>query len=904
MIGRICAGLRSLFSGLRRSSRLDAEMKEEFTLHIELRAADLARSGLNHMEALRQARREFGMMAHHAEDGRASRGLRHFDQFRVSLLDFKLGLRMLLRYPGLTLVAGFALAFAICIGSATFEFLNQIISPSLAFHEGDRIVAVRNWNAANNRADMHAAHDFEQWRKRLSKVQDLGAYQSLVRNLIINGEGTPLELAEISAVAFSVTRVAPLMGRTLVASDELPGAAPVVVIGHDIWTRLFNSDQSIVGRSVQLGRTLTTIVGVMPEGFAFPISHSLWAPLRLSATDVVPGGGPTLRVFGKLAPGIRIEDAQIELSGLGKRSSIDLPLTHEHLRPQVMPYTQSIVNLSATNSTLLMSSNLFLVLLVGLVCSNVALLMFARAATREGEIAVRAALGASRGRIVGQLFAEALVLGIVAALVGLAVTRYALQWGLGMIEAELLNDGGRLPFWVKGGLSPMTVVYATGLTLFGAVIAGIVPALKVTRGLGARLKLATAGAGGLRFGGMWTAVIVTQVAATVTFPALAFFVQRDAVEVETVPVGFAPNQFLSTRIEFDRESQVRLLEDSATNARADFQQRYQALRLRLLNEPSVSGVTFASRLPRMYHGWNQIEADGGAVAPRDVAMGHRVSRVAIAPDYFEVLGVPLVEGRAFNASDALSTARVAIVNRTFVNSVFGKRNPIGHRIRVVAADNDATTPVDSVWCEIVGVAQDMGMTSDYGQAGIYEPIGAAGLLPVEMIIHTRGDPKVQMPRIRSLASSVDANLRLHQLQRLDDVSDAEVQFLQFWFQVTAMVSAIALLLSLAAIYAVMSFAVSRRTREIGIRVALGSSVQAITLAVFRKPLTQIGIGIVCGAVLVTMFSTVATGHSPSLKQAAIILAYTVAMTLVCALACIVPTRRALSVQPTEALRSE
>ncbi|MBC8088655.1 MAG: ABC transporter permease [Phycisphaerae bacterium] len=904
MIAQMWAKLRSLLLGMRHSSQLDAEMKEEFAMHVELRAADLVKNGMPESEALRQARREFGIAANHIEQGRESRGLRRFDQFRVSLLDFKLGFRMLLRYPGLTMVAGLALAFAICVGSATFELLNQVVNPTLGFANGGRIVAIQNLDVANNRVSHRVAYDLSRWGN-LSTITNLGAYKASSRNLIVNYEGTPLELAEISASAFTMLGVSPQLGRTLIAADERADAPPVLVLGHETWRRVFNSDPNIVGRVVQFGRTASTIVGVMPEGFAFPVAQDVWTPLKLALQDFEPGGGPSIRVFAALGVGAELEDAQLELTNMGLQTSKDLPRTHEFLRPRVMPYTQSIINVQGTDAALVLSSNLFVIVLVGLICANVALLMFARAATRESEMAVRAALGASRGRIVSQLFIEAVVLGVLASLIGLAVSRYALQWSLNMVEAEIANDGPKLPFWIRGTLTLPTVAYSVGLTLLGAVIAGVLPALKVTKGLGARLKHSSAGAGGLRFGGVWTAVIIVQVAVTVTLPAASFFVKRDARKIQQQSVGFASGQFLAARLDFESATDEPTIADTTVVAAPAYPAlRYQGLKLRLLTDPAVQGVTFATRLPRMYHPWNQVESDG-AVAPRDTARGHRVARVSIDPDYFEVLGAPLLQGRAFTASDVATSARVAIVNRTFRDSVFGGRNPVGHRIRFVGSEARVKlTAADSAWIDIVGIAEDMGMVSGYGQAGVFEPIGAAGVLPVEMAIQARIQPTALAPRVRAIATLHDPDMRLHQLKPLDNVIDAELQFYAFWQRVILIVSAIALLLSLAAIYSVMSFAVSRRTREIGIRVALGSSIQAITLVIFRKPMFQVGWGIVFGTLLVTLLNAASTMQWPSLQQGLAILAYTIVMTMVCALACIVPARRALSVQPTEALRSE
>ena len=473
MRGRIIARARSLWRGVRGSSRLQAEMDEEFRLHQELRAADLVRDGLTLAAAARQARLEFGSTERFKDEGRRSRGLRRFDDLRVSWLDFKLGFRMLARYPGLTLVGGLAMAFAIWVGAATFELVTQVIRPTLPLPGGDRIVAIRNWDTEASRPESRALHDFVAWRDELKAVRELGAYRTLERNLITgDGHGEPVEVAEISASAFRLVRVAPLLGRSLIDADEQAGAPPVAVIGHDVWQARFGGDPAVVGQTVRFGSTRTTVVGVMPEGFAFPVAQSFWVPLRLNALDHARRDGPSIDIFGRLAPDATLQEAQAELTTLGKRAAADFPTTHARLVPQVMPYARSVVDVTGWQSLAVLSMNLPLALFLALVCGNVALLLFARAATRESEIVVRSALGASRGRIIMQLFAEALVLGGMAALVGLAAAGFGLRWAMSIVEAEFLN-GDRLPFWFSDRLSPTTVLYAAALTVFGVVISNV-----------------------------------------------------------------------------------------------------------------------------------------------------------------------------------------------------------------------------------------------------------------------------------------------------------------------------------------------------------------------------------------------------------------------------------------------
>jgi predicted permease len=824
----------------------------------------------------------------------------------VSGMDFKLGFRMLIRYPGLTLVGGLAIAFAIALGATAFQFVTLALSPTLPLADSDRIVGVRLWHTASSSVEEQAAYDFATWRGTLTTIEDLGAFVTIERNLIApDGQADLVQAAQISASAFRVARVPALLGRALADSDERAGAPPVLVIGHAVWQSRFAGDPGVIGTTARLGHAPMTIVGVMPAGFTVPVSHDVWLPLQLSLTDYGRRQGPAMNVFGRLAPGTTIAQAQSELAALGQRAAAESPDTHEHIRPQVLPYAQSILDLSSYASIGLLSINGFVVLLLALVCGNVALLVFARAATRETEILLRTALGAGRGRIVMQLFAEALVLGGAAAILGLLATGSLLRWVFRMVEVEL-NNGGPLPFWFTDRLSSTTLIYTALMTVVGAAIAGVVPALKITRRLDASLRQITAGGGGVRFGGIWTAVIVMQVAITVAFPTVAFFTQRDGVQIRAVKVGFPAEEYLSVRLRMDATPVATPTEATRAEFRQRFRDAHQELARRVASEPGVVGLTFADLLPRMYHSRRFVELDAGGAAPMNARYpGFPVSAAAVALDYFTALRTPLIAGRHFHSGDLAGEGAV-IVNQSFVNRVLQGRNPIGRRLRQLEVDEagEARSAERRVgpWLEIVGVVPDMGMAVDPDPkvAGFYRPL-PPDAYPIHMAVHLAGEPGAFGPRLRGLATAVDPTLRLDQIQRLDEVNSAELQFVDFWFRLAAGVSVVALVLSLAGIYAVMSFTVSRRTREIGIRIALGARPRRVVRAVLRRPLTQVAAGIVAGGVLVGGLVYPIYGGLP-LTHVAIMTAYLALMTAVCMLACIVPTVRALRVEPADTLR--
>lgn len=909
MLAGLFARVRSLWHGVRRRPDVEADMDEEFRLHLELRAADLARSGLAPNDALRQARLEFGSAGRYKDEGLASRGLRRVDAVRFSWLDFKLGFRMLVKYPVLTIVGGVAIAFAIGVGAGTFEFVTQVLKPTIRLPDGDRLVGIQSWDAAKGRPERRLAYDVLAWQRQVTSIQELGAFRPLEMNLIdAQGRGEPIGVAAMSASGFRIAGARPVLGRPLIDADEQPAAPPVIVIGYDAWQTRFNGDSAIIGRTVRLGDTRSTIVGVMPRGFGFPVAYEFWVPLRLGATPYAPRTGPEIHVFGRLARGVTLAESQAEVSTVGLRAAADAPATHKHLQPRVLPYAQSIMFVPVEGTIGLVAVNVFLAMLLVLVFGNVALLVFARAATRESEIVVRTALGASRARIVMQLFAEALVLGGVGAAVGLVAADFGLEWGFAVLAS---NEGNALPFWMRPSLAAATVLYGVMLTLVGAAIAGVMPALKVTRSVEGRLRQIAAGGGGLRFGGVWTAVIVTQVAVTVAFPVTAFFTRRDAVQIRSLDLGYPAGEYLSTRLELDGESEGAPNDVTRALAVARLRATYDELARRLALEPTVGGVTFADLVPSMDHPQRRIEVEGGALP--DSAQALKVSSASVDVKYFDVLGAPIVSGRPFTIGDLEPDRRVIVVNRSFVRQVLGDRNPVGRRVRYVdAEDPDALASAvrqPGPWLEIVGVVKDLAMTdgSDPHEsgAGLYRPVAPGSAEQVYLMVHMRGgaDPSAFSRTLRTIAAAVEPAMRLDALMPADRIQQANLRSIGFWLRLLVGVSAMALLLSLAGIYAVMAFTISRRTREIGIRLALGAGRRRVVTAVLSRPLTQVGAGVLVGGGLVTVLVVLIIGVL-SAKEIALVAGYAALMMGVCLLACIVPTRRAMRVEPTEALRSD
>ena len=577
-----------------------------------------------------------------------------------SALDFTLAWRMLLRYPGLSLVSVLGMSVGITIAAGAFTIVSMMMGTTLPLPEGDRLVSLVNWDASTNNRELRLLYDLEAWRDAKS-VEDFSVSRNVQRNLIVGGRPPEVVMvAEISASAFRAARVGAYRGRTLLPEDERAGAPDAIVIGHDEWVRRFGADPDIVGQSVGLGPTAYTIVGVMPEGFGFPTYHSFWIPWRLDAAAYAPRSGPSINVFGRLAPGATLESAQAELTAISRRLAAASPATHEHLRPLVMPYTHAFSEhgRSAERARGLRDRDRDRSV-AGPHRVNVAILVYARTATRQGEIAVRVALGASRRRIVAQLFVEALMLAGVSAAIGIGLTAV----GLRQIEGAMLTLVGRWPFWFSLELQTSTVIYVVGLTLCAAAIVGVAPALKATgRQVHTRLQTLSPGSGSrMQMGRLWTALIVAQVAVTVAILPMATYFAWSSLRLQSGG-GYATAEFLSASLSLDRTAAPTTeAGDKAFAAR--YGDALAEIERRLKDDSRVREVTFSLTSPgrelAVVLEAESVPVPVDAVHYNIVEGTKRRTLVRfnrVATNFFSAFDVPVSIGRGLTAADASADA--------------------------------------------------------------------------------------------------------------------------------------------------------------------------------------------------------------------------------------------------------
>jgi putative ABC transport system permease protein len=873
----------------------ESRASEEIGFHIDMETDRLVREGgLAPDEARRRALITFGGVTRHRESLRDGRGLAWLGGLS---LDVKLALRMLVKHPGLTLVAVIGMAVAVTIGAVSFGAVYTIIDGRLPVSEGDRVVGIRNIDIrAGDEGRRTHLHDLAVWRLALPAVSELGAYRTVDRNLITVGGVGPSEsvrIAEMTASGFRIARVAPLMGRYFHDEDERAGAPAVVVIGYDVWQNRFWARGDIVGQTIQLGDARHVVIGVMPKGFAFPVNNRVWTPLRLNPSAYERGRAPNIDVFGRLAPGATLADARRQIATVGQRLTSTSPETHAFMRPRLIPYTHTFID-NAEATWIYHLIQLLVSMLLVVIGTNVAILVYARTASRMGEIAIRSALGASRRRVVAQLFAEALALSVIATIIGLVFAHVAFQ---NINDAVARIGGAQLPYWLHFRVTFGVVLYAFALAIVAAVIVGVVPALKATRRqLRANLQQLGSGSSGMRLGRMWTFMIIAQVSVAVAVLPVAIAGISAWRRLETAQTVAAKKQILTATLFLDDDQ----LKDE--RAEKEFAGRYLNLRTELVRrleaEPGVTDVSFASNAPSDEYN-TRVEVDEGGNAV--------VGATSVDLRYFDTFAIPLLAGRGFVSGDIAAPTTAVIVNRSFARKLFGGGSPLGRRIRVASMNPRVSpdTARPAPWEEVVGLVPDFPVDSGTPSPKLYRPMLTTGVEPMTMAVRVKGLGAAQFSnRLRELTVGTSPMLRLESINSLEQqLADASSPTRAIILAL-GLVTMSTVLLSAAGIYALMAFTITRRRREIGIRSALGAGPRRVLTGVLARAMGQVAIGIVIGTAIAAVLDNAIEGGWTGRRGALGLAAVAALMAAVGLIAAIGPAARALRIQPTEALKSE
>jgi putative ABC transport system permease protein len=888
---------RLLFGKRAAESRFDSEMR----FHVDMEAQRLEReAGLAPDEARRRALAAFGGVENHREALRDGRGTAWMAGLS---LDVKLALRMLVKYPALTVVGVLGISVAVTIGALAFSAVNALTASTMPFDEGDRVIGIRNFDALTGQ-DIRATHlhDLETWRESAKTVTELGAYRITTTNLLVD-DFVPISVraAEMTASGFRLSRTAPLQGRYLRDDDELPGAPDVAVIGFDLWQRELEGRDGIVGSSIQLGKSRYLVVGIMPSGYAFPVNNQVWTPLRLKAIDHPRNAAPSIDVFARLAPTASVSSAQREFTAIAQRLTSDEPVDRKNIRTRVTKYAIAFLD-NPGMAWMLHLIQVAVSLLLVVIGTNVAVLVYARTASRTSEIAVRTALGASRRRIVTQLFAEAVALSGLASAVGLVAARFVFAR---VQELAISASDGQIPYWIRLEVTPSAVFYVVGLALLAAIIIGVIPGLKATR---MEMTSGIRGAGGntLQLGRGWTGLLVFQVAISVAALPLSLEGGEMWVTMSLRDYGTAATE------SFVIASPKLAIDDDAWRDTARVRvhrERYASLMTvlerELLGLPGGAQVVKMSAVP-MEEESLRIEAER---PPNDPTLKDAVSRApeqintpVVDKEFFKTFGVRLLAGRLLEDADYAEGATQVVVNQSFIKFHFGEANGLGRRVR---QNRERGTP--GPWWEIVGVVEDYPkpIQRDDISARLYLPLRVKETYPLAFAVRAPAVPMGSIgDEIRKATIRVDPDLSYAQIRTVESVMTEAADRERWAMSALVMICISVALLAAAGIYALMSFTVTRRRREIGIRSALGASRTRVVLEILSRGFRQISIGIVIGAILLGAFLWLVTDSYDIPKLAGTLSQIAGMMLVFGLLATFGPARRALKVQPTEVLKAE
>jgi len=804
--------------------------------------------------------------------------------------DIRYGVRMLVRHP--TLSAAAILTFGLGIGLTTtvFSVVNGALFKGLPFEHADRLVGVVGTNPSRNiQQTFLSVHDLAVWQQRQTVFEASGAYSVAPINLSATDDRPErFSAGRLTVGAFDAVGVEPVLGRGFHPGDDDPGAEPVILLSFEVWRDLFDSAPDIVGRTVRANGTTRTIIGVMPEGFAFPAFERLWVPLSVDPLATERGQGPAFPLLGRLATGVSVDTAQAQATTVFAQLEKDYPTTNEGLGVRVMPYAEQFIGPEIFALLYTMLAAGIGVLLIA--CVNVSNLLLARASLRQREVAVRLAIGASRSRVIGQLLAEVAVLAVGGVAFGMLLSSVAMRW---FLDAITISPP---PFWITFELDYRVMLFVAAVTVAASLFAGLLPALQTTgTNVAATVKDDSRGATGLRLGRFSGALVVAEVAVSCGLLISAGLMIRSIAQLRNVPMPFETETVLTARINLPASDYP----DSAASIRF-----YEELLPRLAAVTGVEAATLSDGLPAAGNGALPVQVDGVKYASdQDYPV---VREGIVTPGYFDTFRTPVLQGRSFVPSDRAKGELVAIVNQSFVDAYLPEGPALGRRIK-----KSRPTDGDAPWLTIVGVVPDLLMQGignrNQSPAGYYIPIAQSDVSNfVSIAVRAQGDPVAVTPGIRSAVASLDPNLAIYDVRSMRDVIRQMTWFYRIFGTFFMAFGAIALLLAVAGLYGVVSFAVTQRTREMGIRTALGASGRRLVWMAMTRSTVQLGVGLALGVIL----GLLASGPLEPLlwevepRDPLVMLLVPLALAASGLLAAYLPARRASAVDPVIALAAE
>jgi predicted permease len=873
------------FRSLLRRNTVEQELGSELRFHIERQVEENIAGGMNSEDARRVAMREFGGVEQVKEECRDTRRANYLENL---LNDVRYGLRMLRKSPSFTFFAVAVLALGIAANSAIFSIADAVLVRPLPYRDANRLVFI--WEDASAYGfpkDTPAPGNFSDWKSRNQVFEDVAAISDGSFNLTGNGNPENLIGKWVTANLFSVLGVSPALGRDFRPEDDVPGAPGVAILSHVLWLRRFGGDPQIVGKEISLNYEKCTVIGVMKRGVQFPDRETdLWVPSRFTTAQLTNHGNHFLQVVARLKPGVPLEAANANLATIASQLEKENPDSNAKVGAFAVPLREELAGDVRPAIFMLVGAVCFVLLIA---CANVANLLLSRATGRRRELAMRIALGATRGRVIQQMLTESILLSLFAGAAGLLLS----VWGTKFLATLIPN-----------GIAPMTgtgvdgrvLLFTLAISLATGIVFGIIPASRVSQFHLAYSLKQGGGRSGVGSGGhrLRDALVISEVALAIVLLTGAALMIRSLQNLYHLDPGFRADHVLVMRTPLPRQKY------EAFAHRAAFYEQV------LDRVEGLSGVVAAG-----YTTWVPLTNSGGATgitiegkpepAPGDVLIPN--IRI-ISGDYMRALQMKLVKGRLFESRDGVGTPPVVLINQTMAKNYWTGEDPTGKRFKVGGYAQK------SPWITVIGIVGDV------HQAGLDVPARAemylpyqqqdAGYEPEYLAVRTSGDPMALAEIVRQQIWAVDKEQPVAGMMPLEDLVDENLSSRRMQASLLSGFAGLALLLVTLGIYAVLSFAVTQRTQEIGVRVALGAQPRDVLRMIFSQgfKLFVMGAAIGLAGAFALSRALVHLLFGVSAYDPASFVSVTILLAAVALLACYIPARRATRVDPLIALRYE
>ena len=885
MLNKLKTALRALI----RRSQAEYELDEELRYHIEQQTEQNIRMGMSSEEARYAARKAFGGVEQAKELSRDARGVRWFEDLWQ---DLRYGVRILVKNPGFTLISSFTLALGIGANTAIFSVVNSVLLRPLPYKDSQRLVMVSVLRNLDQEF-LISSRGFTVLRDQNQVFEQVAAFLPMLDSSSITGDGEPEFLGgvTVSANLFTLLGVDAKYGRAFLPEEEKPGSDRVVIISHSLWQRRFGSDQNIVGRTIALNNEPYTVVGVMPSGFQFPLDGmwtgwlpraiDIYIPLALTAEEI-NNQGKVLPVIARLKSQVSVERAQAEMAGVAAQIKRQYPDINTDESIRLAPYQQQMIGRVWFALLVLLGAVGFVLLIA---CANVANLLLARTAGRRKEIAVRVALGAGRWRVIRQLLTENVLLGMLSGLLALLLA----FWGVDLLRTIIPEN---LPRADEIGIDGRVFGFTLLISFGAGILFGLVPSFHASRvDLNDALKdggRSSRGSGNNRLRNL---LVVSEVALALALLTGAGLMLRSFIRLMSVDPGLDPRNVLTVDIRLSRSKYSR------PQQAAFFQQLLERLRA----IPGIRAVGAVYPMPLSGMEEDLLFDIEGQPPP---ARGERRSAGprGVSPDYFKAQGIQILKGHVFVESDGGDTNPVVVINEAMARRYWPNQDPIGRRISFDSRDGQP------VWRQIVGVVKSVRhmALSEEPRPEIYIPFTQHPLAFMTLVARTDGAPLNFVSALRNQVQAVDKDQPISNIHTMEERLAGTVSLRRFNLILLAIFAGLALSLAAIGIYGVMSYMVTQRRHEIGVRMALGAQRGNVLRLVLRQGMTLTLTGVLVGLIA-------AFGLTRLLRNLLFDLSATDPLTyfitalilaLVALAACYLPAWRATKVDPMVALRAE